>query len=299
VSPAVPSSSNGSDVEIDLGRWAHRVLSRWYIVLACVIVAIVIAMLGEGKGHQEWTARALVNQGLPYTSTNQPILQSLGTNTSAAATLLKQDIVVKFVAAKVGLKPGQLKGAISTQPVGAVNAKTASTPLVGVIVRGAWKTKVAPAANLLGQQLVKLTGTYQVQRLKAVQLQVKLEDAQLDDLARRNTDAINNYKAIQSATGMTQVEKALALGSASGVLNTIGTRQSQLQEQRTQDVQTVAQIEKIEMPSVITRATATQTTAASKRAGYAVAILLGLIVGVLLALLSYAAWPAGGRDAVA
>ncbi len=62
-------------------------------------------------------------------------------------------------------------------------------------------------------------------------------------------------------------------------------------------MQTVAQIEKIEMPTVVTRAVATQTTAASKRAGYAVAILLGLIVGVLLALISYAAWPAGRRDA--
>ena len=51
------------------------------------------------------------------------------------------------------------------------------------------------------------------------------------------------------------------------------------------------------MPAIITRGTATQTTAASKRAGYAVAILLGLIVGVLLALISYAAWPEGGRDA--
>ena len=68
VSPAVPSSA--ADVEIDLGRWAHRVLARWYIVLACVIVAIVIALLGEGKGNKEWTARALVNQGQPYTSTN-------------------------------------------------------------------------------------------------------------------------------------------------------------------------------------------------------------------------------------
>jgi hypothetical protein len=166
-----------------------------------------------------------------------------------------------------------------------------------VIVRGSWKTKVAPAANLLGQQLVKLTSTYQRPRLAAVQLQVKLENQQLEDLAKRNTDAIASYKAIQSASGLTQIEKTLALQGASGLLNTIGTRQSALQEQRTQDVQTVQQIEKIEMPSVVTRAIATQTTAASKRAGYAVAVILGLIVGVLLALISYAAWPAGRRNA--
>ena len=280
-----------SDVEIDLGRWARRILARWYVVASSIVVVVAITALGTGVGHREWEGQALVNQGLPYTSTNQPILQSLGTNTSAAATLLKQEIVVRFVAAKVGLKPGRLKAALSTQPVGAVNAKTAATPLVAVIVRGPWKTKVAPAANLLGQQLVRLTGTYQVQRLQAVRLQVKLENAQLVDLAARNTEAVQNYRTIQAASGLTRVEKALALQGASGLLNTIGTRQSQLQLQRTQDVQTVAQIEKIELPAILTRATATQTTAASKRAGYAVAVLLGLIVGVLLTIASYGVWP--------
>lgn len=297
MSGAVPPSDSSSDVEIDLGRWLQRVVSRWYIVLACVILALVIAMLGEGNGKKEWTARALVNQGLPYTSTNQPILQSLGTNTSAAATLLKQDIVVKFVASKVDLRPGQLRAAIATAPVGSVNAKTASTPLVGVIVRGPWKTKVAVAANLFAQQLVKLTSTYQRPRLKALQTQLKLESAQLDDLAARNTEAVANYKTIQTSTTLTAIEKALALQGASGLLNTIGSRQSTLQQQRTQDQQTIAQVQQIEMPTVITRAVATQTTAASKRAGYAVAVLLGLIVGVVLTLISYAAWPAGRRDA--
>ena len=62
--------------------------------------------------------------------------------------------------------------------------------------------------------------------------------------------------------------------------------------QHAEDVQTLAQVKKIEMPTTVTRAVATQTTAASKRAGFAVAIILGLIVGVLLAIVSYAAWPA-------
>jgi hypothetical protein len=293
VSGAVPSSD---DVEIDLGRWAHRIVSRWYIVLACVIVAIVIAQLGEGRGHKEWTARALVNQGQPYTSTNQPIAASLGTNPSAAGTLVKQDAIIKFVADKVGLRPGQLKPAISTQPVGAVNSKINSTPLVSVIVRGPWKTKVSPAANLLAQQLLKVTGKYQIGRLKQMKKQVSLEQHQLDVLAQRNTVAVDNYKAIGGASGLSATEKALALNSASGLLNTIETRQSTLQAQHTEDIQTVLQIQNIEMPTVVTRAVATQTTAASKRAGYAVAIILGLIVGVLLALISYAAWPVKPRD---
>ena len=285
MSGAVPSS----DVEIDLGRWTHRVLSRWYIVVACVLVAIIIALIGAGGGKKEWTARAIVNEGQPYTSTNSPIAASLGTNPSAAGTLLKQDVVIKRVAGKVGLRPGQLKAAISTQPVGQPNAKVNFTPLVAVIVSGPWRTKVADAANRLAQQFVFLVSPYQRARLSAVQTLVNQEASQLKVLATREKVAVASYQQILKGPATTQ--NALATNLAIGLLNTIETRQSQLQSQHAEDVQTLAQVKKIEMPTTVTRAVATQTTAASKRAGLAVAIILGLIVGVLLAIASYAAWP--------
>jgi hypothetical protein len=287
VSGAVPPS----DVEIDLGRWAHRIISRWYIVLACVVVAIVIALLGAGGGNKEWTARALVNEGQPYTSTNSPIGASIGLNPSAAPTILKQDIVVKTVAAKVDLRPGQLKGAISTQPVGAVNAKVNATPLVAVIVRGPWKTKVAVAANLLSQQLVNYTGKYQSVRERTVQTLVNHDKSQIALLTARDKTASANYQQLVSSSGASALQRALVVNAASGLLNTIETRLTAVQSQYADDVQTLAQVRYIESPTILTRAVATQTTAASKRAGYAVAIILGLIVGVLLALLSYVAWP--------
>jgi hypothetical protein len=294
VSPAVPPSS--SSVDIDLAAWATRVLSRWYIVLACVIVAVVIASLGANSGHKVWTARSLVNLGQPYTSSNTPIAASLGTNPSAAPTLLRQDFVVKLVAEKVDLRPGQLKPAISTQPVGQPNVKANYTPLVNVIVSGPWKNKVAPAANLLAQQLVKLTSGYQSQRLSAITTVVNQEAAQLKALAIRDKAALKTYQSLLGAKALSPFEKTLAINSAIGLLSSIETRQQVLAAQHAEDLQTVAQIKTIEYPTVVTRAVRVQTTAASKRAGYAVAILLGLIVGALLALLSYAAWPAGGRE---
>lgn len=292
MSPAVPSSS----VDIDLASWARRVLARWYIVLACVVVAVVIASLGANSGHKVWTARSLVNLGQPYTSSNTPIAASLGTNPSAASTLLKQDFVVKLVADKVELRQGQLKPAISTQPVGQPNVKANYTPLVNVIVSGPWKNKVALAANLLAQQLVKLTSGYQALRLAAVTNVVNAEAAQLKALTVRDQAALSTYQSLLGAKALSPFEKTLAINSAIGLLNSIETRQQILQAQHAQDLQTVAQIKQIEYPKVVTRAVRVQTTAASKRAGYAVAVLLGAIVGVLLALVSYAAWPAKSRD---
>jgi hypothetical protein len=293
VSPAVAPS----DVDIDLARWGMRIVARWYIVLASVLVAVLIASLGTSSGHQVWTARALVNEGQPYTAVNGPIAASLGTNPSAASTLTKQDSVVKFVAAKVDLKPARLKAAISTQPVGQPNVKANYTPLVSIIVSGPWKTKVAPAANLLAQQFLGKIGTFQKGKLSSLQTLVNQEASQLITLGLRDKQATASYQNLIKSTGLSPFEKALALNSATGLLNSIETRLQQLQAQHAQDLVSLAQVKYIESPTIVTRATATQTTAASKRAGYAVAILLGLIVGVLLALISYIAWPGKPRDA--
>jgi hypothetical protein len=288
VSPAVPS-----DTDVDLGKWGYRIVARWYIILACVIIAAVIASLGASSGHKVWTARALVNEGQPYTAVNGPIAASFGTNPSAAATVVKQDAVVKFVAGKVGLKPAQLKASVSTAPVGQPNVKANYTPLVSIIVQGRWKTKVAPAANLFAVQFLQKIGAYQKGRLQAVQTLVNQEAAQLKTLTTRDQLATKVYEQLTRTTsGLSPFEKQLALNSALNLLNSIETRQQQLQAQHAQDLQTLVQIKFIESPTIVTRATATQSTAASKRAGYAVAIILGLIVGVLLALLSYTAWPA-------
>jgi hypothetical protein len=292
VSPAVAPS----DVDIDLGRWVVRVIARWYIILACVIVAAVIASLGANSGHKVWTAHALVNMGQPYTAVGGPIPASLGTNPSAASTLTKQDSVVKFVAAKVGLKPARLKAAISTQPVGQPNVKANYTPLVSIIVSGPWQTKVAPAANLLAQQFLIKIGPYQKARLAALTTLVHQEAAQLITLSTRDKLALRVYESLTKSTGLSLFEKQLALNSALNLLNSIETRQQQLQDQHSQDLQTQAQVQYIEAPVFVTRAVAVQTTAASKRAGYAIAILLGLIVGVLLALVSYTAWPGKPRE---
>jgi hypothetical protein len=295
VSPAVAPS----DVDIDLGRWVGRIIARWYIVLACVVVALVIASLGTSSGHQVWTARALVNEGQPFSATNGPIAASLGTNPSAATTLTKQDSVVKFVAAKVGLKPARLKAAISTQPVGQPNVKANYTPLVSIIVSGPWKTKVAPAANLLAQQFLDKIGPFQKAKLIYLTTLTNQEAAQLITLSKRDKLATAVYVSLTKTTsGLSLFEKQLALNSALNLLNSIESRQQLLQAQHAQDLQTLVQVKYIESPVIVVRATATQTTAASKRAGYAVAILLGLIVGVLLALLSYVAWPGKPRDAV-
>jgi hypothetical protein len=291
VSPAVPS-----DADVDLGKWAYRVVARWYIILACVIIAAVIASLGASSGHKVWTARALVNEGLPYTAAGAQITSSLGTNPSAAATIIKQDAIVKFVAGKVDLTPARLKAAISTAPVGQPNVKANYTPLVSIIVRGPWKAKVAPAANLLAGEFLKKITSFQRGKLKTLTAQTNSEAAQLKTLAQRDKQAIANYNTLTKQTGLSPFEKTLALNSAAGLLNSIETRIQQLQAQHSEDLLNLDQVKYIELSSLVARGVPVQSTAASKRAGYAVAIILGLLVGVLAALLSYTVFPARKRE---
>ncbi len=255
MSPAVPSSSD--DVEIDLGRWAHRVVARWYIVLACVIVADRDRdRSARAAGHQVWTARALVNQGQPYTSTNEPIAASLGTNPSAAATLLKQDIVVKFVAAKVGLQAGPAEGrdldAARRPPQRRRRTTRRSSRDRARALEDEGRARREPARAAAPS---RSRARYQRRASPRCTTAGRTQEAAARRRSRtRDKRRSTTTRADQVDGGLSPFEKALALNSAIGLLNSIETRQQQLQDaahRRTS--RRSSQIQDIEMPAIVTR----------------------------------------------
>src|SRR5262245_27774709 len=109
------------EVEIDLGRWVRRVVARWYIVLAAVVVAVLIASLGGTVGKQTYSARALIYLGQPYTPNGQPISISLTANPAWPGIAVRQQAVVDAAAAKSGMTPAQIRAGLSAaQATGAV-----------------------------------------------------------------------------------------------------------------------------------------------------------------------------------
>jgi hypothetical protein len=275
--------------EIDLGRYVGRVLARWYIVVACVVLAVVIAYIGQSS-NKTYTAKALIYLGQPFTpnNSNNPIPISLSTNPLTPGILIKQQAVIDAAAAKAHIDPAQLAGSISVQGQLPANSRSAFTTLNLIIVQGPWGKRTAIASNELARQIILHATTYQTKQAAIQRGLVSKEQAQLDVLTKRDKLALAQLTAARRSTAGSRIERFLVVQNVINALGQIESRIGALTSSLANDQQTALALSPdVAGGRIVTPAIAAQTTAGSKRASYAIAVIVGLIVGIALALLSY------------
>jgi hypothetical protein len=277
-----------AEAEIDLGRWVRRVGARWYLVLACVVLAVAVASLSGVTTRKTYTARTLIFLGQPYAN-NTPIQSSLGTNPATPSTLIREEQIVDTAATKAGLRPDQLRGRISAQPVAAALTKVNYTPLVRIVVQGPWKDKVAPASLSVAQQIVARSSDYSNSKITVLKGLIATERAERSLYNKQYASTQQTYRTILRSS-LSSLDKTLVLSEISNRIAQLEARLGVIEENIGQNTITLAQAQQIESSSIVTKPRAVSTTATSGGANYGVAVVLGLLVGVLVALLSYAVW---------
>ena len=286
------------DVEIALGVYVRRVVRRWYVVVAAVVIAVVIAAAGSSSGHSTYRASALLSLGTPYTATGgAAITSAFCTSPIAPATLIKQDGIRLQAESAAGLRPGQLKGHASSQAVAGAVTKLNFTPAVNIIVQGPFAgAKAALAANSLATSVQKACGTYAATRLKITEARVERELAEQKTLNQRLAQAQTTLALVQKDTSLSAIQQLLAGTIAANTLSNVTQRQNQLDQFIGDDQSLVEQIKNVELTQIITHAKASKVTAGGKSASFGVAIVLGLIAGIVLALLSDAVIPSRRKE---
>jgi hypothetical protein len=290
-----PDSQNDDDVEIDVGRYVRRVLARWWIVAISVVVVVGVALVTQtGSSSETWTARTLVFLGQPLSSSGSPLNITLGSNPATPGILLRNDQLLARAAQKAGLEPGALKGHVSSQVLSQAITKTNYTPLVNIVVQGLDKDKVAPASRAVAEQIITAINKYpsaQQKTLQAYAASQKLILASANERLKRgneNLDRITNLK------GLTPLEKATLTGNAISNLNGITSQISQVSDSYTQTVQILAALQSgVAKGEIVENPRAIRSTATSGGANIGVAVILGLVIGIVLALASYVVRPVG------
>jgi transposase-like protein len=207
-------------------------------------------------------------------------VQSQATNPSTVRTIVTSEATIDAVARRVGLRPNQLRGHISTQAVAGNITRLGQNPLVSIAVTGSLRAKVARAANLLAATVVNsdaLAG-YSKTKIKTLTALVDSEESALS-LLDQNIKA--QQAALSSASGLSTTDRLILLNQLNGLLQQRLTTVDQL----TTNQQQLALAEDVEAPKVNTHAVATKTTARSRRNTVLVAGLIGLILGGIAALL--------------
>jgi hypothetical protein len=283
--------------EIDLAGYATRLAARWWIVALAVAAAVGIAILqAQEETQRTWEGRTLVYLGQPVTPTGQP-----ASNAPAAQPLFAQQVVrapaaIEKAAAAAGLRPNQLTGRISIQGAsGTVGTRAQPAPYVNVVVRGPWGRQVAAASQALGEEIVRQAGAYQQDkrsRLESVEqsLQDRIEGLQGDrEQVRVNLANVTEDRSLTAAERASLQAPFLSLIQASNTL------EFQLSQQLLDAQAQLASIEFNEAPRVVQEGRGTRVDVSSRQANLVVAVILGIVAGVILALLSFVVWPPGGR----
>jgi len=277
VSPLVastPAPDKGFDPEaeqeVDFARYARMLARRWWLVAIGVVAGAVIGYLVSLGGAKLYSATATIYVGQPYNGTTPIITQQ--TNPSMIGQIANAQSIDAKVATKCSTKAGKVtvesfRKGISVQKVATASTVTKSlaavNPLVTLTVQTAKGKVAACAANLLADAAVAGIDTYPKAQIASYKKHVAADSA-----------AINAINAAIADPTVAGTDKAVL-------------QQSLRSDQA--DLSTYAQLllvaKQVEMPKVTIRAGAHQVSAQSSRNTVVIAALIGLILGVLAALL--------------
>ena len=101
---------------------------------------------------------------------------------------------------------------------------------------------------------------------------------------------------MQADSALSATNRLLAATVAGNTLSNIAQRQNQLDQFIGDDQSLLQQVSYVELTQIITRAKASKVTAGGSSASLGVAIVLGALIGIALALLSYVVFPARRRE---
>jgi hypothetical protein len=288
-----PDSQNDDDVEIDVGRYVRRVLARWWIVALSVVVVVGVALLTQtGSSSETWTARTLVFLGQPLSPSGSPLNITLGSNPATPGILIRNDELLARAAQQAGLEPGALKGHVSSQVLSNAITKTNYTPLVNIVVQGLAKDKVAPASKAVADQIVNAINTYPNKQEKVLRDLAASQKLILDTATNRLKVANANLNRASSLKGLSTLERFTATQNAINTVNGISSQISQISDSYATNVQILAGLDSgVSKGQIVENPRAIRSTATTGGANIGVAVILGLVIGIVLALASYVVRP--------
>jgi hypothetical protein len=261
--------------EVDLGRYLDALVARWWLPLLGLVVGVLLGYLLAVGGKEVYQAEATVYVGTPYSPNAGSTLQSIATNPNAVARIARGQETIEVVSRESGMSPRELRAGVSTRAIRSGAPRTAPNQLYAVTVKGDRRREVTAATIAIATRIVDQVGGYARLKRKTFQDQLASDNRQLEAIDRTVDEA---QAQLEGATGSERLTLATLLLAAE-------QKRGTLEQDRLQTQQLLALAEQVELPRVIDRGAATKTTARSTRNSIAVAGLIGLIIGLLAALL--------------
>ena len=256
-----------AEQEVDFAGYGRMLARRWWLVAVGVVAGAVIGFLVSLGGTKLYSATATIYLGQPYNPGGTSPVLTLQTNPTAVAQFANAQSVDDKVATQCKTMVESFRKGISVQKVASSTPTKGLAaqvnPLVTVTVQAS-KGKVATcAANALARAAVAGISTYPEAKIKRYEKQVAVD-----------TNAIKAIEAGIADPSVSGTDKLVVQG-------TLRSDQSDLNLYSG----LLILAKQVEMPKVFIPARERQVSAQSPRNTVLIAALIGLILGVLGALL--------------
>lgn len=275
--PPLREDDLGGEREVDIARYGWAILSRWWLVLAATAVGAVIGWLVAVGGGNTFEASATIYLGQPLTPSSGSQIQTIQTNPTTINQIVRSEAVVQSVASQLDIPRGALRSGITTRAVtGAAAARAGQAQLVEITVRGPWRRPSAEAANMLADIAVERISAYPEAKIEQLEALLASIDEEIEALDQE----IEQYRSTLSGDDLPATDRLIVVGLLGGAQRD----RSSLVQQRGQTELSLSLARDVERARVLTRATARQVAARSSRSSIVVGAVIGLVVGVGLAL---------------
>ncbi len=251
-----------AEQEVDLGRYWRAVAAHWWLPLAGLLVGALVGYLISLGGRQVWNASATVYVGAPYSIISSTLLQGPQVNPSTVGTIARAESSIDSAAAEAGMRPGELRGHVSTQTIstgaGSSLVRVTGTPLVRITVQASTRRRAQVAANALARIVVERLSPFADKKIENLKERVAADQAQIDAIRK------------QASSAADATSKAV-----------FGIHLGDILTDQLQAKQLLIQAQEVERPQVLVRAAGVKTTARSRRNAVVVAGFIGLLLGLI------------------
>jgi capsular polysaccharide biosynthesis protein len=266
--------------EIDLGRWKQAAVDRWWLVAAGLVAGVVVGAILSLAGGSVFQASVLIAPGQAFSPNGAPVLNYLS-SPRGINDLVTSESTLKAAGERAHVSVTKLRGHVSTQTVltGAGNVASRGAVLIKITVQVHQAKKAEDAADALGA-IVKseTTSTYVRESVNVVSTAITGYQKELTALAVRIRE-LNK----QIPTEKDPLTRIVLVSQADNAAQRQATISNNLAIARQQ----LALAQNIEYAQVIGgKANAVKTTARSRRNSILVGALIGLVAGVIVAIVA-------------
>jgi hypothetical protein len=197
------------------------------------------------------------------------------------------DSTIRTVASRVDLKPGRLRNHIEAKALTGITGAKVGTPapLMSISVTGSSPAKIARAANVLARMVIRKVAPYQDRKILTLKQQLAYDTAQLQAVNERLAAARATQAQVLSDKSISPTDKLVSLANLNSVITQALAQQVGLSQDRFNITQQLSLAENIERGRIVSAASAVKSAGPNSRTGAAVGGLIGLIIGILAALL--------------